>query len=87
VEYAKCVAEFLHRPIQDFQVQDVEMGLVQAKDPSEKFFQKRGGKIIVGAIEEETDLVESFLLRQCASRTSWRGFHRIIHHSIIRGSW
>jgi len=61
------------------------MGIVQAKDPSEKFLQKCGRQIVVRALKEETDLVQSFLFRQCAPVTGWYGFHWVVHLSSSRG--
>lgn len=55
------------------------MGVVQTKDPTKKFLQERGREIVVGALEEETDLIESFFFRQRRPGTGWRGFHRIVH--------
>jgi hypothetical protein len=62
------------------------MGVVQTKDPTEKFLEERGRKIVVGALEEEADLIESFLFRQRSPGTGWRGFHRIVHLNKTRGS-
>jgi hypothetical protein len=62
------------------------MGVVQTKDPTEKFLQERGREIVIGALEEETDLVERFLFRQHSPGTGWYGFHRVVHLHKTRGS-
>jgi hypothetical protein len=73
------MTQFFDGTVDDFEVQDIQMGIVEPKSPGQEFFHDRGLQVVFRTIEQETNLAEQFLVRREGMRTGLRRLHGVIH--------
>jgi len=64
VEDFECVAKFFQRPIQDLDVERIQVGVMQLEDPQQHLLQEHLLRIVIGPAQHGLDLLEEFLVRQ-----------------------
>jgi hypothetical protein len=75
LKYPKGMPQFLECPIDDLEVEHVELRFGQPDHTRENFLHERGLNIVVGPIQQGGDLCEYFVFGRGRFGTSGRGLH------------
>jgi len=76
---AEGMTQFFDGPVDDLEVQGIQMGIVKPERPNQEFLYNCGLQVVSRTVEQEANLAEQLLVRREDTGTGLGGLHWAIH--------
>ncbi len=79
VKHAEGMPQLFDRPIDDLQVEGVEMSIMEPEHAGQKLFNQRRLEIVLRTFQKQADLAQHLVVRRHRAGTARRDFHGVFH--------